>query len=144
MNWETFRRPKSRQGRVSPITRPTDDKVRKAFGPTNDIATISTVGAAASLGCSPPTARSWAAALGIRPRRRIGKKGPQSARIAPYRRRILVERLASIDGRLLKIQAELDGTPDEATMNETSGDWISDARINVQSAMSALESEPLE
>ena len=138
------------------MTRPTDNKVREAFAPVYEVevlvgqelpagvATMSTCDAAETLRCSPPSARRWAADIGIRPRRRAGKKGPLSPRIAPHRRRVLVERLASIDGRLLKIQAELDGTPDEATMNETAGDWISDARMEVQSAMSALESEPPE
>lgn len=127
------------------MTRPTDDKVRKAFAPIRGTATVSTAVAAAALRCSAPTARRWAAAINILPRYRTGKKGPRSDRVAPHRRRTLVKRLESIGGRLLKIQEELDGTPDGVSDNPemTAGDWITDARVNnVSEAVTALGSDP--
>lgn len=121
------------------------EKVREAFLPVDGVATVSTADVATSLRCSPPTARRWAAALGITPRPRTGKKGPRSGRIAPHRRRALVKSLESIEVRLLKIQKEIDGTPDKILDGlGTAGDWIAGTTKDVQGAMAALESDPPE
>ena len=123
------------------MTRPIDERVHETFAPVDGVATVSTADAATSLRCSPPTARRWAAALGINPRPRTGKKGPRSDRIAPHRRRVLAKSLESIDDRLRRIQLELEGTPDgdNAEADETAGDWIATARMDTQSAMVALK-----